>query len=136
DGDTQTSWNVPSTNGDFTVDNAWIKFHLASTPKTILFVWHSGSAPDYTVDPETNFGTPTDYTIDVSPTGADGTWKNAVTVSSDASKGRTYRSRAHRIAFEGMSYVRMTIQKVVSTQPGPPHPSIGEIEVYDVSTSA
>jgi hypothetical protein len=134
DGDFATSWDGETPSGDFSVPNTWVTIQIPEGPTSILFVWHSTGCPDYQVFGNTNFGVPTDYTIEVSSDGV--TWTNAVTVASEPLAVQTYRSRAHRIAFTGMSWVRMTILRAISFQPGPPHPSIGEIEIHDVSNSS
>ena len=109
----------------------WLKINVGKGPTKLLFLWHTDSTPDYTIDPEINFGAPTAYVVEVSPTGADGSWTKVAEVTG-APDDVTYRSRAHSFDFTGMSYVRWTLNKVVSGQ-GNPDAQINEIEIHDIS---
>src|SRR5262249_15108786 len=99
-------------------------------PTSLLLFWHNGDVPDYTITPDINFGVPTDYTIEVSADGS--AWKKVVDVQ--AVNGVTYRNRAHRFDFTGMSYVRFTVTKCTTTTGS--SNAVGrivEMDVFDAS---
>lgn len=104
-------WESNLAAADGTITDSYVTIDIGAGPTSLLLFWHNGDVPDYTVTPDVNYGVPTDYTIDVSADGT--TWKNVVDVQS--TNGITYRNRAHRFDFTGMSYVRFTITKCITT---------------------
>jgi acyl-CoA thioesterase I len=112
----------------------WLKINVGKGPTKLLFVWHTDSTPDYTIDPEINFGAPTAYVIEVSATGADGSWTKVAEVTGEPNDV-SYRSAAHAFDFTGMSYVRWTMNKLVSTQ-GNLDAQLNEIEIHDISNGS
>lgn len=133
DGDykADSSWVTAVADGSGAITNSWVKINVGTGFKRLLLVWHHMGTPDYVIAAESNFGAPNAYTIEVSPTGADGTWKQAVSV--DTGTSPTYRNRAHSFDFTGMSWVRMTITRMRTTQPGSRGVNLSEIEIFDVS---
>lgn len=128
--DFNSIWRAP-VESDGSIKDGWVQINVGKGPSKLLFVWHTDSTPDYTITPDINFGAPTAYYIEVSPSGADGSWTKVVEVTG-APDDTTYRSREHSFDFSGMSYVRMTLTKLVSNQ-GNPDSQIGEIEIHDIS---
>lgn len=125
-------WTTPSAGSGGVIQNAWVKINVGAGPTSLLMVWHHRDTPDYTITPDINFGAPSDYTIEVSPTGADGSFTQVVAVTSTTSSP-TYRSRAHRFDFTGMAYVRMSITRMRSTQPNKSRATLTEIDIHDAS---
>ncbi|HLK92306.1 MAG TPA: GDSL-type esterase/lipase family protein [Polyangia bacterium] len=134
-------WN----GGNPTADNpSWVAIQLTPGPTRLLLSWDDGGTYDYdyytyiTPRPQTVYGLPTEYHIDVSAdstNGSDGTWKTVVpTVENQV------RTRAHSFDFTGMSWVKMVITNSPTSMPdaGVSEPGgvvIGEIDVHDVSAT-
>ncbi len=134
-------WNA----GNPTPDTpSWVALKLAPGPTRVLLSWDDGGTYDYdyktyiTPPPQTVYGMPTEYHIDVSAdstNGADGTWTTVVpTVENEV------RTRAHSFAFTGMSWVKMVITNGPAnmadaglTEPG--GVVIGQIDVHDLSAT-
>ncbi len=131
--DFNSIWRAP-VESDGSIQDSWVQINVGKGPSKLLFVWHTSSTPDYTITPAINFGAPTAYYIEVSPTGEEGSWTKVAEVTG-APDDTTYRSREHSFDFGGMSYVRMTLTKLVSNQ-GNPASQIGEIEIHDVSAGS
>ena len=123
---------------------AWVAIKLAAGPTRVLLSWDDGGTYDYdyyskfTPPPQTVYGMPTEYHIDVSAdstNGSDGTWTTVVpTVENQV------RTRAHSFDFSGMSWVKMVITNSPSGMPdaGVSEPGgvvIGQIDVHDLSAT-
>ncbi|HEX3903195.1 MAG TPA: GDSL-type esterase/lipase family protein [Polyangia bacterium] len=134
-------WNGGSPTADAP---SWIALQLTAGPTRVLFSWDDGGTYDYdyytaiTPRPQTVYGLPTEYHIDVSADstdGSDGTWKTVVpTVENQV------RTRAHSFDFTGMSWVKMVITNSPGGMPdaGVAEPGgvvIGQIDVHDLSAT-
>jgi lysophospholipase L1-like esterase len=128
---------------------AWVAIKLGpwstgAGPTRVLLEWDDGGTYDYdyytkfTPPPQTVYGLPTEYHIDVSAdstNGSDGTWTTAVpTVENEV------RTRAHSFDFTGMSWVKMVITNSPTNMPdaGVSEPGgvvIGQIDVHDLSAA-
>jgi hypothetical protein len=134
-------WNAGNPTPDAP---SWVAIKLTAGPKRVLLSWDDGGTYDYdyktyiTPPPQTVYGMPTEYHIDVSADstdGVDGTWKTAV-----ATVENEVRTRAHSFDFAGMSWVKMVITNGPANMPdaGLTEPGgvvIGEIDVHDLSAT-
>jgi lysophospholipase L1-like esterase len=134
-------WNAGNPTPDAP---SWVAIKLTPGPTRVLLSWDDGGTYDYdyktyiTPPPQTVYGMPTEYHLDVSAdstNGADGTWTTVVpTVRNEV------RTRAHSFAFTGMSWVKMVITNGPAnmadaglTEPG--GVVIGQIDVHDLSAT-
>ena len=123
---------------------SWVAIKLTPGPTRVLLSWDDGGTYDYDYKtyinppPQTVYGMPTEYHIDVSgdsTNGTDGTWTTVVpTVENEV------RTRAHSFDFAGMSWVKMVITNSPANMPdaGLTEPGgvvIGEIDVHDLSAT-
>jgi acyl-CoA thioesterase I len=123
---------------------SWVAIKLATGPTRVLLSWDDGGTYDYdyytyiTPPPQTVYGLPTEYHLDVSAdstNGSDGTWTTVVpTVQNQV------RTRAHSFDFTGMSWVKMVITNGPANMPdaGVAEPGgvvIGQIDVHDLSAT-
>lgn len=110
----------------------WCAIHVGGGPSRVLVTWASDYWYNYISDTGIGLG-PSSYTLSVSSnstTGADGTWRTAVTVT-----GNLTLTREHVIAFAGMSWIKMTVSAPMP-HASAPNVTIDEVDVYDASAGA